>query len=73
MDLNRAQQTQLTIEANNDTGFPQAYKVRLNDLLTNIYFDVDDTGLHWSGQVVPAGGAAEPCAAQYAYLTGQAL
>ena len=66
-------QTTLTIEANTETDFPQAYTVRLDDLLTTIYFDVEDTGLHRSGQVIRDGGDGEACAAHYAHLTGQAL
>ncbi len=49
LDLNRYQQTNLTIAENPQPagaalGYPQKYSVQLHDFLAHIYFDVDDTG-----------------------------
>ena len=70
---NRFQQTELTIVANDNPSFSEALKVRLDNFLQTIYFDVDDTGLHWSGKIQRDGASdSQDCAAQYAYLTGVA-
>ena len=49
-DLNRTQLSTLTItEFAGTDRFPQAYKVDVPDLGAAVYFDIDDTQLHWEG------------------------
>ena len=57
-----------------DQAYPQAFEVQLSDHSAHIYFDVDDTGLHWSGvYTVDYSMVDTPVSAQYAYLTGEAI
>ena len=88
-DVGRAQVITLTIESRSTTDrFPQAFKADIPNSLpsSTVYFDIDDTGLHWQG-VVSTGREDDPIVdqsgnpidyshedsavqAQYAYLTG---
>ena len=74
LDSLRTQLADLTIENNTSTdpAFSiYAYSVDFSDLGSTVFFNVDDTQLHWTG-VYDIGAVQYPVHAQYSYLNGTA-
>ena len=89
VDVGRTQTTTLTIVRRDPTErFPQTFKCEIPDVLptSTVYFDVDDTDLHWEGVIStddendlvldennnPIPNSDLSVEAQYSYLTGTA-
>ena len=64
--------TIITIQTHTpDAVSSRAFKCVLPDLMATVYWDADDTQLHWEGEFMGPGGTLS-VQAQYAYLTGAA-